>query len=117
MLHRPSRPGHLVTGAGRVALVGEAAGFVSPSSAEGISRALRSGAALAAALATGLEGWEARYREGTAGLRRELAAKTLKAPMLFSPVLRRLVMASGLGTIAVGESPVTPGAAAATIAP
>jgi hypothetical protein len=68
-------------------------------------------------LAPGLEGWEARYRDATAGLRFELAAKALKAPVLFSPILRRLAMASGVGTIAVGESPVTPGAAAATIAP
>jgi flavin-dependent dehydrogenase len=115
LLHRPSRPSQVVLGAGRVALVGEAAGLVSPSSAEGISRALRSGAALAEALAPGLEGWEARYRAATAGLRRELAAKALKAPVLFHPVLRRLVMASGVGTIPVGASPVTPAPVAATI--
>jgi flavin-dependent dehydrogenase len=54
LLLRPRRPSHLVTGRGRVALAGEAAGFVSPSSAEGLSRALRSGAALAEALAPGL---------------------------------------------------------------
>jgi len=105
MLHRPRRPSHLVTGRGRVALVGEAAGFVSPSSAEGLSRALRSGAALAAALGPGLEGWAGRYRAATAGLRREILVKALKAPVLFTPLLRRAVMASGLGSIPVGEPP------------
>jgi flavin-dependent dehydrogenase len=116
LLHRPLRPAHVVTGEGRVALVGEAAGLVSPSSAEGISRALRSGAALAEALAPGLEGWEPRYRAATGGLRRELLGKALKAPVLFTPALRRLVMAAGLGAVAVGESPVTPAPSAATIA-
>ncbi|HSN91809.1 MAG TPA: FAD-binding protein [Anaeromyxobacteraceae bacterium] len=106
LLHRPCRPAHLVTGRGRVALAGEAAGFVSPSSAEGLSRALRSGAALAAALAPGLEGWAPRYRAATAGLRREILGKRLKASVLFSPTLRRAVMASGIGAVPVGEAPV-----------
>lgn len=105
MLYRPRRRRHLATGCGRVALVGEAAGFVSPSSAEGLSHALRSGAALAAALAPGLEGWAARYRAATAGVRRELLVKTVKAPLLFWPLIRRAVMRSGLGSVPVGEPP------------
>jgi hypothetical protein len=84
----------------------------------GTSRGLRSGAALAEALSPGLDGWEPRYRAATAGLRRELLGKALKAPVLFTPELRRLVMAAGVGAVAVGESPVTPApAAAATFRP
>ncbi len=105
LLRRPRRPAHLVIGGGRVALVGEAAGFVSPSSAEGLSRAIRSGAALAAALAPGLAGWEERYRAATAGLRRELLAKSLEAEVLFRPLLRRAAMATGLGAVPAGEAP------------
>jgi flavin-dependent dehydrogenase len=118
LLRRPRRPSHLVTGRGRVALAGEAAGFVSPSSAEGLSRALRSGAALAGALAPGLDGWAPRYRAATAGLRREILGKTLKAAVLFSPLLRRAVMASGVGAVPVGEAPSAVGAAgAASVSP
>lgn len=112
LLERPGRPAHLRTGAGRVALVGEAAGLVSPSSAEGISFALRSAALLAAALQPGLEGWAARYRAATRPLRRELGWKALKVPVLYAPPLRRLVMASGLLATAVGAPPLAAPAAA-----
>jgi flavin-dependent dehydrogenase len=114
MLHRPRRLSHLALGAGRVALVGEAAGLVSPSSAEGVSSALRSASALAAALAPGLDGWAARYRAGTAALRRSVFLKNLKAPILYVPALRRVVLASGIGAVEVGEPPaLAPGEGAA----
>jgi flavin-dependent dehydrogenase len=99
-LRRPRRR-DLLLGRGRVALVGEAAGFVSPSSAEGISWALRSGAALADALEPGLLGWEARYRAGTRGLRRELVLKRLKLPLMYRPWLRALALRSGAGAVRV----------------
>jgi flavin-dependent dehydrogenase len=104
LLYRP-RPGELLTGSGRVALVGEAAGFVSPSSAEGVSYALRSARALATALVPGLEGWARRYAAEAAALRRNVLLKSLKAPILHVPALRRAVMASGLRAIEVGEPP------------
>jgi flavin-dependent dehydrogenase len=114
-LERPDRPAHLLTGAGRVALAGEAAGLVSPSSAEGISFALRSAALLAGALAPGLDGWAARYRAATGPLRRGLGWKALKVPVIYAPPLRRLVMASGLLATPVGTPP--PLAAAAMARP
>jgi flavin-dependent dehydrogenase len=104
LLHRP-RHADVRLGERRVALVGEAAGLVSPSSAEGVSYALRSAQVLAAALAPGLEGWPARYRAAAAGLARAVLLKRLKSPVLYTPALRRLVMASGLCAIAVGEPP------------
>jgi len=105
LLERPARPAHLLTGAGRVALVGEAAGFISPSSAEGISFALESAALLAGALGPGLEGWAARYRTASAPLRRRLLWKALKAPLLYEPPLRRLIMSSGLTAMPVAAPP------------
>ncbi len=105
MLYRPRRLSHIALGARRVALVGEAAGFVSPSSAEGVSSALRSASALAAAIAPGLDGWAARYRAETAALRRNVLLKNLKAPILYAPALRRAILASGIGAIEVGEPP------------
>jgi flavin-dependent dehydrogenase len=99
LLHRPARATDVATGSGAVALVGEAAGLVSPSSAEGLSYAFRSAAALAAALDPGLEGWARRYRAATRALRLSLALKRLKSPFMFRPALRRAVMASGLGSL------------------
>jgi geranylgeranyl diphosphate/geranylgeranyl-bacteriochlorophyllide a reductase len=89
-----------------VALVGEAAGFVSPSSAEGISFALESGAAFAAALAAGgVAGATERYRAATAPLRRKVPSKVWKGALLDLPLLRSLALASGIGSVTVGAAP------------
>jgi flavin-dependent dehydrogenase len=106
LLSRPRRPSDLVTGSARVTLVGEAAGFVSPSSAEGISFALESGAALAAALASGgVAGAAERYRAATAPLRRKVLSKVLKGALLDRAALRGLALATGLGSVQVGVPP------------
>ncbi|MBR7092801.1 MAG: FAD-binding protein [Clostridia bacterium] len=79
-------------------LIGEAAGFISPSSLEGISYALSSSEALAAALnRSDTPGAAfARYRRATAGLHRKVFFRCLKRPFMYRPLLRRLVMRSGL---------------------
>jgi len=105
LLYRPHQPGALVTGAGRIALVGEAAGLVSPSSGEGISYALESGAALASALAAGVEGAVGRYRAAVEPLRRKVLSKVVKGALLDRALVRRLALASGLGAVPVGEAP------------
>jgi flavin-dependent dehydrogenase len=96
LVRRPLRARHLVLGGGRVALLGEAAGLVSPSSAEGISFALRSAAALARALEPGLPGWRERYGAATRPLRAHLLLNRLKVPLMYRPWARRLLLASGL---------------------
>ncbi len=108
LLHRPRGAGEIVTAGAHVALVGEAAGFVSPSSAEGVSYALRSAHALARALGPGLEGWQARYARETASLRWNVRVKALKSPVLYVPLLRRVAMASGARAIEVGAPPEGP---------
>ncbi len=90
-------------GEGGLALVGEAAGFVSPSSAEGFSYAYRSALALSRALAPGLDGWLPRYRAATADLRANLAGKRLKTPVMYQPALRRLALRSGLKSLEIHE--------------
>jgi flavin-dependent dehydrogenase len=114
-LLRPLRQSQVLTGKGRVALVGEAAGFISPSSAEGISYAMRSALALATALAACRSGtgegqsareaegggWQSAYRRAAGGLLREISLKNLKSPFMYGPVLRGLVMRSGLLSIEV----------------
>jgi flavin-dependent dehydrogenase len=96
LLLRPAGPRDITHGRGRVALVGEAAGWISPSSAEGLSYAMRSGLALADALGRGTEGCLGRYRKNTADLSRNIFLKTLKAQVIFRPLMRRLVMRTGL---------------------
>jgi geranylgeranyl diphosphate/geranylgeranyl-bacteriochlorophyllide a reductase len=98
---RPRRLGDLSTGGRGVALVGEAGGWISPSSAEGYSYAFRGALALAEALAPGLEGFERRYARRMRPLRRNLLLKCLKAGLIFNPTLRSLAMRSGLQSLEV----------------
>ncbi len=94
-LLRP-RKGDILTGNDHAALVGEAGGFISPSSAEGISYALRSAHALALSLNEGVEDFQKRYRKSIVNLRSNIALKQLKSPAMYNKTLRGLVMKSGL---------------------
>lgn len=103
-LVRPGGPGDIFLGTRSVALVGEAAGLVSPSSGEGVSYALRSAALLASVVnrALVIEGAAEllpAYRQAVAPLAFEVLGKTAKARALGSPAVRRAVMRSGLGAL------------------
>ena len=81
-------------------LIGEAAGFISASSLEGISFALASGEALAKAFASEKNIMK-KYKDGTRKLRLKTWLKCVKRPFMYQPVLRKLVMKSGITTIKV----------------
>ncbi|MCL2655051.1 MAG: FAD-binding protein [Coriobacteriia bacterium] len=106
----PTRPSELCLGDLRGAfLVGEAAGFISPSSLEGVSYALDSAQLLARAFNEQGDSVPGpgpdparlyqRYRQLSAPLRHKLIRKTGKAFVLYHPLLRRAVMQSGLSAI------------------
>ncbi len=99
----PRRMRDFVTGRNGVYLVGEAAGFISASSFEGISSALLSGRMLAQAFAKNdsLLHVPRTYRSATRSLRCKLYGKTFKRRVLCSPVLRRLIMKSGVQSVKV----------------
>lgn len=98
---RPTGPKSFCTGRDGAFLVGEAAGFISPSSLEGISYALDSGALLAKALLPGIAGAGRRYAQLTAGLRLRLLGKLMKNPFLYQPVIRETILESGLASLLV----------------
>lgn len=87
------------TARGGAFLIGEAAGFISPSSLEGISYAMESADMLSSALI--VRNPAAAYRRKTLKLRLRLGMKVLKCPFMYNPVLRRLVMKSGIQSINV----------------
>lgn len=103
-LLRPAAPWHVSVGAGRFALVGEAAGFISPSSAEGISFALRSAALLGWAIEPGVDGALARYRQAAVPLAVEVCGRMGKSIGLYGSLTRRAALLSGLGSIRPQES-------------
>ena len=95
-LCRPQHPTQFYAGRDHVALIGEAAGAISPSSAEGISYALKTSLYLAESLAEGIEGFLDRYRNKTKDIKTNLLWKNLKCPAMYQPTLRKLAMKSGL---------------------
>lgn len=102
-IYRPVRQEQLCTGSGRIALVGEAAGWISPSSAEGLSYSMRSAQALARSLERGLEAFAEDYRKNTASLKRNILVKNLKSPFMHNPFIRKTVMKSGLLSMKIRE--------------
>lgn len=94
----PRRYSHLLCGGDGAFLIGEAAGFISASSFEGISSAMLSARMLADAFAEGTDGAHIlrRYKKNTRGLRFKLYTKMQKRRVLCSPFLRSLVMKSGV---------------------
>jgi len=92
---RPERVADIVTGKHGAYLIGEAAGWISPSSLEGISYALISARELARHFPD-----MPSYRR----LKLKLFGKLLKVPFLYQPTLRRLIMQSGLQSIKVKTS-------------
>ncbi|SHO48370.1 FAD-binding protein [Anaerocolumna xylanovorans] len=98
-INRTRKLSQFYTGQDGIALVGEAAGAISPSSAEGISYALKSSFCLAQSLETGIDGFLDRYKQKTADIRLNLLLKNLKSPAMYNPFLRQLAMKSGLQSI------------------
>lgn len=99
---RPRRMSDFITGTHGAYLIGEAAGFVSPSSFEGISYALRSGRALAEAVCSSWDGdLAARYRKNTRSLRLKLMLKCVKRIAMYEPHLRKLALRSNLFALKV----------------
>ncbi|MDR0870946.1 MAG: hypothetical protein LBN39_09155, partial [Planctomycetaceae bacterium] len=99
MMFRPLRLNSMFAGAGSVALAGEAAGLISPSSAEGIGPALKSAYLLAQSFDKNGGLNIEKYRKKLLALRWNLYCKNLKIPAMFCPPLRRLAMRSGLTAV------------------
>lgn len=98
-IYRPKKVSQFFAGREAVALIGEAAGAISPSSAEGISYALKSSLYLAQSLEGGIEGFLDRYERKSKDIRLNLLMKNLKSPVMYHPFIRQLAMKSGLQSI------------------
>lgn len=98
-MYRPVKRSQICTGGNRIALVGEAAGLISPSSAEGISYAFKSALALARALEQDLEKFTMLYNNNLKPLVRNIVLKNLKCPAMYNTFLRKCAMKSGLMSI------------------
>jgi len=95
LINRPTSIRQLSVGTKGIALLGEAGGWISPSSAEGISYAFRSAIILAGVLNNSPENFEKRYLKKTKRLRRNILSKNIKSHFIFNPFLRKMVMKFG----------------------
>jgi geranylgeranyl reductase len=98
-IYRTQHINQLNWGEKDIALIGEAAGAISPSSAEGISYALKTSLYLANSLEYGLDNFTSHYVNQAKSLKLNLALKQLKSPTMYYPPLRKLIMASGMTSI------------------
>lgn len=94
-INRPKKPSQLYIGKDRIALVGEAAGAISPSSAEGISYALKTSLYLADSLEDGMESFFDSYKHKMHNIKVNLLLKNLKSPAMYNPLIRNMAMKSG----------------------
>lgn len=94
-LIRPRRK-DIITGNDHAALVGEAGGFISPSSAEGISFAMKSAHALAMSLKDGIENFQKRYRKNLRPILNSITFKQMKSPGMYNKTIRGMVIKSGI---------------------
>ena len=100
LLTSPRSAKDLVLGKNGVYLIGEAAGFISSSSFEGISGAILSAKYLADSFSyESDERILKSYKNKSFKLRLKLYSKIAKMHVLFSPFLRRLILSSGICSI------------------
>ena len=104
LLLRPVSLSQICHGRGRIAFVGETAGWISPSSAEGLSYAMRSALNLAGALDGGLDDFLRRYRKNSSGLAGNIFLKNLKSLLYFNGGLRMAVMRSGIQSMEIKKA-------------
>ncbi|POT55767.1 colicin M resistance protein CbrA [Citrobacter amalonaticus] len=99
----PSRWKDFVCGEENAFLIGEAAGFISASSLEGISYALDSAALLKSVLIQGAENKNSAYQKASRKLRIKLYGKIIKSRILTSAFTRKWIMQSGVAHIPLSQ--------------
>lgn len=99
VVYRPSKYSDFRTANKGVFLIGEAAGFISPSSLEGISYGMKSGYFLSEAFKKRPKHPETYYHKKAFGIKVGLILKLIKCPFMYNRHLRKLVMKSGLTAI------------------
>ena len=96
---RPQSMSQIYLGEGNVMFIGEAAGWISPTSAEGFSYSFRSALALAKSLKSKSENYLSDYAQNARNLKFNIFSKNLKAPFMYNTLIRRFVMQSGISSM------------------
>jgi flavin-dependent dehydrogenase len=103
MVLRPVGWKSFCLGGENVFLIGEAAGFISPSSLEGISSAINSAVQLNHSMQSGGKNVLAHYGARVRLMRIRLLAKNVKCLFMYGPGLRKLILKSGFASMRMYE--------------
>ncbi len=103
LVNSPKSIRELVHGKKNVLLIGEAAGWISPSSLEGISYAIDS--ALLASKAIRYQNPYKTYMRLSLSLMFKIFTKQLKSILLYTPWIRHLILKSNIQTIHIHQKP------------
>ncbi len=98
---RPANPFEFCCGEKNAFLIGEAAGFISPSSLEGMSYAFESAYILSEIFNKKKFFLNYEYKKSTIPIKIKLATKLLKNPFMYNPILRAIVMKSSFQSIEI----------------
>lgn len=99
MIFRTKHLPQILFGKGNVLLIGEAAGAISPSSAEGFSYGLRTSFYLSQAMENGLKDVLKSYKGKAKKIKINLLLKNLKSPAMYNKQLRHMAMRSRLNAM------------------
>lgn len=95
---RPEYVDEIFLGRDNIFLVGEAAGWISPSSAEGISFAIETAILLSESFRN-LNSVLSDYKKKTLHIKKRLLFKILKSPFLYSKNIRNMIFSTNIGQI------------------
>lgn len=98
-LLRPGLFRSMCPGKKGIVLTGEAAGLISPSSAEGLSYAMESSMILAGAIKDNPSDFSEIYFKRLRKMRRKLFMKGLKSMVMYNKALRKLILKAGVSAI------------------
>lgn len=101
---RPSKYSDFCCGKDNAFLIGESAGFISPSSLEGISSAINSANYLSEILNSNSKNPNKKYRFKTFKIRFKIFSKLFKCPFMYNRFLRKIVLKSRLQSISIISS-------------
>lgn len=102
-LLRPLSAKEVCLGMNNIALIGEAAGLISPTSAEGISYAMISGCLLGDAINENTENFLNLYKQKTQKLKTNISHKMLKYPIMYNKYIRKIIFKLGAGAIDIRQ--------------
>lgn len=98
-LLRPLKSKEIDFGNFNTILLGEAAGLISPTSAEGISYAMNSGVLLAHSINEKDENFFDDFSKKSKLLKRNISSKLTKFPLIYNKNIRKLILKSNIGAI------------------